>query len=1629
MKKHDDEYYICVGVSANRVESLKVFLEEIPENTGMTFIIIQHHRLGHKKITEKCLNNLTSIPISVVQDEMIVETNKIYLLKSPDYLTIKDGVFKLNKINKDSDINFTIDNFMCEISAYKKEKSIGVLFTGNEKDGALGAIAIREAGGIVLAEHNYFEVNDIMKESAVDYILEPKNIPLQIVDYINHNVTKAAIEINSFDEKSEKDYKRILALIKQYSKIDFSHYKESTIQRRISRRVILKKCSSIFQYTNVLISDEKEREILISDLLIGVTRFFRDIDAFDSLYEKVLPNLDYKKGFVRIWVVACSTGEEAYSLAILVNEYLEKNCIECEVRIFATDLNEESINFASNGIYDESALANMDINLRNKYFDVKYDKYKIKDNIRKMVIFAKHNILADPPLSKIDLLACRNMFIYIKQDIQKHILTNFYFSLVNSGYLVLGSSETIGNMNNAFLTVDSKWKIYKYIEGYNYCDKNINNLKTNIELEYEKFLFPKERETMKVEKLSIDIINNISPPALVINDNDEVIQLINGVANLIEIESSIFTNNYRSFMSSEDVILISSIIRQLKNKTHEEVVLNNISIAKSDKLYDLKGIKFVSELSDYYLIKFIEKGKIEDAKPIQFINIEDETKNRIYELERELKFANEGLQATVEELITANEELKSSNEELIASNEELISSNDQLENALKNIEENKEFLDATTEAANIGAWLVDFEDKSYVWATDTAAKIFGLKLRKDMTYHFTDIKNKLSKHMTEEEVELNVTKYKNVVQGKKENFVSLLKLENSNGEVRWIEVRSNAINRDSKGIAKKMPGVMIDITDRILKQKELENVREVLLETNEGGLIGSWYIDYSKSDEHFWATDITANMCGIPLREDGMYKLADWAKAVEIGNGVEESKVINQVLTDAKNGLKEEYNANFKCTGNDGVTRWYNSKSVNIKRDKDGKAIKIPGVLIDITELVERQQELERIEETLIETNEGGLIGSWYIDYSKSDEHFWATDITDNMCGIPLREDGMYKLADWAKAVEIGNGEEEARIISQVLIDAINGVKNEYNANFKCIGNDGVTRWYNSKSVNIKRDKDGKAIKIPGVLIDITELMISKNLKEVEEKKLSLSIENAGIIYWEYDLDKIISTSDEQGYYDFFGFESKDTMKYGFERVNDIDKERVSKAFDDVIDGKADKFESTFRIYHSVKNKEVWIKNTGTVQILIDDKRVLYGMSQDITLEMEHRSKELEYYFDSLTKAKTRSAFKRDFENEILKNKIIAFFDINAFKSYNDIYGYTFGDKVLKAFSEAMMKMGIFDLYRIGGDEFVLVVNNTSIKLSEFIDYIKPFVSLEIEGFDNKINVYSTIGILEKYNEEDNLSSLMKKLDIVKSIAKKEKVQYKIFDEKMLLEYNARAELKNAISKSVENNEIYVAIQSIEDMKKGHTVGYESLVRWKRNGKFVPPGEFLDIARDAEYLHILDLYVFEQMVKNYDERKALVKGDIQIFSSNVDVTSLAKISGDTFVDIVKKYNQNANYFTIEVTEEVLLREEFLIKLKYLKEAGFNIAIDDFSSKHSSLHYITTGAFNVIKFDKVLVDRVILDERARIVFENLVRMCRELNVRVIVEGIEEEEQAKYLTSLNVSFGQGFYFSKPTIVNNN
>ncbi len=1627
MKKHD-EYYICIGVSANRVESLQTFLKEIPCDTGMTFIIIQHYRTNQEKITHKALANFTNMQISIIENEMIIEPNKIYLLDSPNNLTIKNGFFKLINANSENALNFAIDYFMCEISAYKKEKSIGVLLTSAEKDGALGTISIREAGGIVLAEPNYFTATDIIKESSVDYILEPKNIPLQIIEYVGRKVTKASIGINSFEENSEKDYERILALIKQYSKIDFSHYKEATIQRRISRRVILKKCSSVFEYTNLLTNDEKEREILLSELLIGVTKFFRDIEAFDSLYEKVLPNLDYKKGVIRVWIVACSTGEEAYSLAILINEYLEKNCIECEVKIFATDLNEVSVNFASNGVYDVNAIVDMDINLRNKYFEPYYDEYKINEDIRKMVVFAKHNVLADPPFSKIDLLTCRNMFIYIKQDIQKHILTNFYFSLVESGFLVLGSSETIGNMSDAFLTVDSKWKIYKYINGYNSVEKNINNPKTNIQLEYEKIMFPKERTINKIENLSIDIINNISPPALVINDNDEVIQLINGVANLIEIESSIFTNNYRSFMCSEDIILISSILRQLKDTKNKEVVLNNILISKSEKLFDLKGTKIRSELADYYLIKFIEKGKIEDTKKVQVINIEEETKNRISELERELKFANEGLHATVEELVTANEELNSSNEELIASNEELISSNEQLENAIKIIEESKEFLDATTEAANIGAWLVNFQDKNYVWATDTGAKIFGLKLRKDRTYHFTDIKDRLTKHMTKEEIEDNVTKFRKVVQGKDENFVGLLKLEDYNGEIRWIEVRSNAINRDNKGVAKKMPGVMIDITDRILKQKELENIRETLLETNEGGLVGSWYIDYSKSDEYFWATDITANMCGIPLNEDNMYLLSDWAKAVELGNGKEESIIINQVLIDAKNGVKDEYNANFKCKGNDGITRWYNSKSVNIKRDEDGKAIKIPGVLIDITESVEREQELKRIEETLIETNEGGLIGSWYIDYSKSDEHFWATDITANMCGIAIRDDKTYKLSDWAKAVEIGNGTEEAKAINQVLLDAKDGLKEEYSANFKCIGNDGVARWYNSKSVNIKRDKDGKAIKIPGVLIDITELITSKNLKKVEEKKINLSIENAGIIYWEYDLENIITTSNEQGYYDFFGFFPKDLIEIWFAKMNDLDIEKVSKAFEDIKNGTSDKLEATFRLHHSVKDKEIWIKSIGTVQTFIEGKKVLYGMSQDITLEMEHRSKELEYYFDSLTKAKTRSAFKRDFQNGLLKDKIIAFFDINSFKSYNDIYGYTFGDKVLVGFAEAMMEIKIFDLYRIGGDEFVAVVNDTSVKLSEFSNYIKPFVSLKIEGYDNKINVYSTIGVVEKYNEEDTLSSLMKKLDIVKSVAKKDNVQFRIFDERMLLDYNAKADLKNAITKSVENNEIYVAIQSIEDMKKGHTMGYESLVRWKRNGKIIPPSEFLDIAREAGYLHIIDLYVFEQMVKDYDENKDLVKGSIQIFSSNVDVTSLAKISSGAFIDIVKKYNQKASNFTIEVTEEVLLREEFLIKLKKLKAAGFNIAIDDFSSKHSSLHYITTGAFNIIKFDKVLVDRVISDERSRIVFENLLRMCRELNVRVIVEGIEKKEQAKYLTDLNVSFGQGYYFSKPSIVYN-
>ncbi|ONI38093.1 hypothetical protein AN639_03445 [Candidatus Epulonipiscium fishelsonii] len=486
----------------------------------------------------------------------------------------------------------------------------------------------------------------------------------------------------------------ILDGIKDYMGVDFNSYKKNTIFRRIERRMNMLNIEDLNNYIEHINNFPDELNELYNEIFIGVTEFFRDVAAFELLENKVIPALfsEKKSGdTIRIWSAGCSTGEEVYSLAILIKEYLDTHNKFFSVKIFATDLKDSSLTTASNGIYSAKSLVNMSQERLNKYFKKVNGDYQIVKSIRDMIIFTKHNLISDPPFSKLDLISCRNLLIYLDSEVQQNIFSIFHFSLNKTGYLFLGASESVGDMGKYFSVIDSKWKIFKYAGQPILPKQNTFQIRKLDDFYKEKSIYVDR--TKKLDNYNIDksinrivetLQNTYIPKGIIVNQEFELIHTIGDVNEYIRIPSNRVSLNLLKMIRKDLSVAVGTALNNVftENKSFK---YKNIRILQNEKHIELAiTVKpYIDSLADkkFAIILFEEQDANTDDELIEEENFEFQQKvyERISDLEYELKTTREYLQALIEELESSNEELQSTNEELVSSNEELRNTNEELQ--------------------------------------------------------------------------------------------------------------------------------------------------------------------------------------------------------------------------------------------------------------------------------------------------------------------------------------------------------------------------------------------------------------------------------------------------------------------------------------------------------------------------------------------------------------------------------------------------------------------------------------------------------------------------------------------------------------------------------------------------------------------------------------------------------------------------------------------------------------------------------------------------------------------------------------------------------------------------------------
>ena len=684
---------IAVGASAGGLEALKAFFQNIPKEDNNTYIVIQHLSPDYKSMMGELLAKSTHLKIEQISDNSDILPGRIYLIPPVNNLIIENGMLHLLDKPKDQKLNLPIDMFLKSFAEYEKEKAIAVILTGTGSDGTRGIRAIKENDGMVMVQDPNQAKFDGMPQSAihtglVDYILKVEDMGMELKNFIDAPVVLHFKEGNI--EYDEQTLSKILHLVNEKTGLDFREYKHTTLARRVARRVSVCKCQSLVEYFHLLESSPEEIPILYREFLIGVTKFFRDSKVWSILQDEVVPALINQKKeneTLKIWDVACSTGEEAYSLAMYINEELERQGKKLEVKIFATDISEKHIEIGGAGIYSESIVADVAPHLLQKYFINKSKGYQIAERIRRMVIFSKHNVIKNPPFSNMDMVLCRNLLIYFQPSIQKKALNVLHYGLKEGGYLVLGTSENIQTHSEYFEDVNRKWKIFRNAHPR-------NRLKTETLHSSSSRLL--ENKPGKVHK-EISSVSSPSKQKFVNELNEAILEQFGGASVFVDSELNILKaigefRKYANFPTSGFSVNLSDMLgtdlKHIVQSSIRKAEKENTKTVYKDAIFEHHGEKksldlIVKPIQQYnldnevnFVITFVEKELIlKDVQEVEKVTLTSRTKEYIAELEEELKRTKEELQTSLEEIETSNEELQAANEELLASNEELQSTN------------------------------------------------------------------------------------------------------------------------------------------------------------------------------------------------------------------------------------------------------------------------------------------------------------------------------------------------------------------------------------------------------------------------------------------------------------------------------------------------------------------------------------------------------------------------------------------------------------------------------------------------------------------------------------------------------------------------------------------------------------------------------------------------------------------------------------------------------------------------------------------------------------------------------------------------------------------------------------------
>ena len=693
---------VGLGASAGGLQALSEFFSTMPPDSGLGFVVVTHQPPSHLSMLPELLGNVTEMPVIQATSGAEVLPNHVYVSSPASNLAIVGGVLQLMEPDKNRRHNLPIDFFFRSLAQDQKHRAIGIVLSGTGSDGTQGLEEIKGASGMVMAQSEASAGYPGMPHSAiatevVDYVLPAGQLPEKLLAFLSSappRLTPAA--------KLPEALRQIFVLLRSRTGHDFSAYKRTTISRRIERRMHVHHIETPQDYARYLQTNPRELEVLFRELLIGVTSFFRDPAAFAAL-ARALPSLISQKRddhMIRVWVPGCSTGEEAYSIAILIRECMDVMKVHHSVQIFATDLDSSAIEVARAGSYPEGIVSDVSPERLERFFVRNDNTYSVRKDIREMLVFAPQNLIEDPPFTKLDLLSCRNLLIYLDSPLQARLLPIFHYALRSQGLLFLGSSEAIGAFGHLFDSLDKKWKLFRRrdVAATSYLAefRATSAISEVARIPGQPAGLARRANAGITQVADRLLMQHLVPPAVIMHERGDIVHIHGRTGKYLEPAPGPQTTVNIFNMAREGLqIDLAAAIRKAA-ATDREVVQRDVRVrANGGKIsVDVRArrLKEPEAFRGLFLISFERTLPVlEPAGPAEGA-LGDDGGDRVSELEHELQYTKESHQSTIEELETANEELKSTNEELQSTNEELQSANEELETSKEELQSPNEEL-------------------------------------------------------------------------------------------------------------------------------------------------------------------------------------------------------------------------------------------------------------------------------------------------------------------------------------------------------------------------------------------------------------------------------------------------------------------------------------------------------------------------------------------------------------------------------------------------------------------------------------------------------------------------------------------------------------------------------------------------------------------------------------------------------------------------------------------------------------------------------------------------------------------------------------------------------------------------